>query len=305
MNNILLYLTTVLIWGTTWYAIKLQLTEVPIEWSLVFRFALAAALLFAYCLATGRKLKFPLSDHKTFITLGFFLFSVNYYCSYRGVELLTSGLVAVVFSTLSIMNILNAAIFLKRPLEPRVLGAALIGMGGIGLIFLPELESFSLSDGTIIGIGVTLFGTWMASLGNIVVASEKARALPLIRLNAWGMFYGVIFITAYTLATGVPFAFDTSATYLGALAYLSVFGTIVAFLCFLTLIKRIGAERAGYNAIGWPVVALLISTVLEGYQWTTPALAGLVMVLGGNVLVLRLKAQTTPQAEASAAEEPV
>lgn len=302
MKNIILYLTTVVIWGTTWYAIKLQLTEVPIEWSLVFRFALATSLLFAYCLATGRKLKFPLSDHKTFITLGFFLFSVNYYCSYRGVEFLTSGLVAVVFSTLAIMNILNAAIFLKRPLDPRVLGAAVIGMGGIGLIFWPELETFSLADGTIIGIGITLFGTWMASLGQIVVASERAKALPLVRLNAWGMFYGVVFITAYTLATGVPFAFDTSPVYLGSLAYLAVFGTIVAFLCFLSLIKSIGAERAGYNAIGWPVVALLISTVLEGYEWTTPALAGLVMVLGGNVLVLRLKAQSVPQTEATPAE---
>lgn len=302
MNNILLYLTTVLIWGTTWYGIKMQLTGVPIEWSLIFRFGLATALLFAYCLVTRRKLKFPLSDHKTFITLGFFLFSVNYYCSYRGVEFLTSGLVAVVFSTLSIMNILNAAIFLKRPLEPRILAASLIGLGGIGLIFWPELETVSLSDATIIGVGVTLFGTWMASLGQIVVASERARALPLIRLNAWGMLYGVIFITAYTLASGVPFAFDTSPGYLGALVYLSVFGTIVAFLCFLALIKNIGAERAGYNAIGWPVVALLISTVLEGYQWTTPALAGMVMVLGGNILVLQLKARGAPQAEVTPAE---
>ena len=91
-------------------------------------------------------------------------------------------------------------------------------------------------------------------MGQIVVASEKAKALPLIRLNAWGMLYGVIFITAYTLATGVPFAFDTSPSYLGALAYLAIFGTIIAFLCFLELITRIGAERAGYNAIGWPVV---------------------------------------------------
>lgn len=302
MTNIVLYLTTVLIWGTTWYGIKMQLTGVPIEWSLVFRFGLATALLFAYCLVTGRKLKFPLADHKIFITLGFFLFSVNYYFSYRGVEFLPSGLVAVVFSTLSIMNILNAAIFLRNPLDPRVLGGALIGLGGIGLIFWPEIESFSLADGTIIGVGITLFGTWVASIGNITAARERAKALPLIRLNAWGMLYGVIFITTYTLATGVPFAFDTSPAYLGSLVYLAVFGTIVAFLCFLELIKRIGPERAGYNAIGWPVVALLISTVLEDFQWTALSLVGLVMVLGGNILVLRLKSRAVPETKAAPAE---
>ena len=302
MTNIILYLTTVLIWGTTWYGIKMQLTGVPIEWSLVFRFGLATALLFAYCLITGRKLKFPWEDHKIFIMLGFFLFSVNYYFSYRGVEFLTSGLVAVVFSTLSIMNILNATIFLKNPLDPRVLGAALIGLGGIGLIFWPELESFSLTDDTIVGVGIALFGTWVASIGQTTAARERAKALPLIRLNAWGMLYGVIFLTSYTVVSGVPFAFDTSPAYLGSLVYLAVFGTIVAFLCLLALIKRIGAARAGYNAIGWPVVALLISTFMEGYQWTPPALAGLAMVLGGNVLVLRLKARVTPQTEAAAAE---
>lgn len=302
MKNILLYLTTVLIWGTTWYGIKMQLTGVPIEWSLVFRFGLATALLFAYCLITGRKLKFPLADHKIFITLGFFMFSLNYYFSYRGVELLTSGLVAVVFSTLAIMNILNAAIFLKRPLDRQVLAASLVGLGGIGLIFWPELESFSLTDGAIIGVGMALLGTWIASIGNITAAREKAKALPLIRLNAWGMFYGVMFITSYTLAAGIPFAFDTSPGYLGSLAYLAVFGTIVAFLCFLALIKRIGPERAGYNAIGWPVVALLISTLLEDYQWTAPALAGLAMVLGGNILVLQLKARAAPRAQATPAE---
>jgi drug/metabolite transporter (DMT)-like permease len=295
MTNIILYLTTVLIWGTTWYGIKLQLTGVPIEWSLVYRFGLATGLLFAFCLLTGRRLRFPVSDHKLFITLGLFLFSVNYYLSYRGVEFLTSGLVAVVFSTLSIMNILNAAVFLKRPLEPRVLAASLMGLSGIALIFWPELEFFSLADGTLVGLGLALLGTWLASIGNITAATDQAKALPLVQLNAWGMFYGMLLITSYTLTTGVPFAFDRSIAYLGSLIYLAVFGTIVAFLCFLRLIARIGAERAGYNAIGWPVVALLISTALEGYHWTAPALAGLLMVLGGNVMVLRLRAQGHPE----------
>lgn len=293
MKNVLLYLTAVLIWGTTWYAITFQLTGVPIEWSLVYRFALAAIGLMAFCLATGRKLKFSFKTHLIFLGLGFFLFSSNYYFSYLGIVYITSGLVAVVFSTLPLMNIFNGAVFLKRTLEWPIAVASLVGIGGIALVFWPELSSNANNEAAAAGMVIVLIATYLASVGNTIAGAKGSSDLPVLSMNAWGMLYGTGFLLLYSLTQGEPASFDTSTAYLASLAYLAFFGTIVAFTSYLELIKRIGAERAGYISVAFPVVALAISTVFEGYQWTLPAALGMVVVLGGNVYILRMKQKKT------------
>jgi len=287
LKNILLYLTAVLIWGTTWFAITFQLGTVPIEWSLVSRFALAATILFAICLATGRSLKFPRRAHLVFFGLGVFLFSTNYYFSYLGVAFITSGLVAVVFSTLPLMNILNSRVFLKRKLEMEVVIASVIGIGGIVLVFWPELGNSN--DRSLAGIAIALIATYLASVGNIIAGTKPAAKLAMLPMNAWGMLYGTGFLTLYSIFNGNPPAFDSTPAYVWSLIYLSIFGTIIAFTSFLELIRRIGPERAGYISVAFPIVALTISTFFEGYQWTLHAVLGMVLVLGGNYFILRTK----------------
>jgi drug/metabolite transporter (DMT)-like permease len=289
MLNVFLFSATVLIWGTTWYAITFQLGEVALEWSLVYRFAAAAIILFVFCLVTKRPLRFTWRHHRVFAALGLLLFSFNYYFSYVAVEHLTSGLVAVVFSLLAIMNIFNGAIFLKRPLEWRMIVVSLVGLFGLALIFWPDLKSFSLGSAAMIGLGTAFLATWSASLGATVAASKAARPLPLIPTNAWGIFYGLILLTVFAASSGIRPGFDTSTPYLISLAFLALFGTVIAFSLYLLLLARAGLERAGYIAVAFPVVALIISSIFEGYQWTLLSLTGVVLVLGGNVVVLRTK----------------
>ncbi len=294
MLNAVLFLSTVLIWGSTWFAITFQLGEVPLEWSIVYRFFASASIMFVFCLLTKRPLRFSWRQHRVFAGLGLFLFSTNYYFTYVAIEYLTSGLVAVVFSLLALMNIFNGALFLKRPLEWRMVAVSLVGLFGLALIFWPDLKSFSFGSLAMIGLGTAILATWSASLGSTVAASKAAQPLPLIPTNAWGMLYGTILLTIFTVASGIEPGFDTSASYLISLAYLAVFGTVIAFSCFLMLLGRVGLERAGYIAVAFPVVALIISTIFEGYQWTLLSLTGLVIVLGGNVVVLRTRVRATP-----------
>ena len=94
--------------------------------------------------------------------------------------------------------------------------------------------------------------------------------------------------------------FDGSTRYLLSLLYLALFGSVFAFVAYLTLLQRIGASRSGYTAAAIPVLAMLTSTVFEGYRWTAPAVVGLLLVLAGNVLVLRAKERKAGGAPARA-----
>jgi len=295
VRDILLYLVAVLIWGTTWFAITFQLGVVAIEWSLVYRFALATVLLFAICLVTGRELKFPRRGHLVFLGLGVFLFSSNYYFSYLGVAYITSGLVAVVFSTLPLMNIFNGRVFLKRRLEPAIVVASLVGISGIALMFWPELDAGAGNDNALLGMVIVLIATYLASIGNIIAGARSASKLPVLSMSAWGMLYGTGFLTLASLLNDNPVAFETTKPYIISLVYLSLFGTVIAFTSYLALIKRIGPERAGYISVAFPIVALAISTFFEGYQWSILAVLGMVLVLGGNVYILRTRQKKVEQ----------
>ena len=135
MRTIIAYILVVLIWGSTWYAIELQLGNVAPEWSVTYRFFLASILLFTWCIMRRRSLSFPFKTHLTLLLLGLLMFSGNYILVYTGTGYLTSGLVAVAFSTLTILNILNARIFLKIPVERSILLGALLGISGLLMIF--------------------------------------------------------------------------------------------------------------------------------------------------------------------------
>ena len=288
MSNSALYIVTVLIWGSTWIGIGYQLGEVSPLVSIAHRFMLSTVLIFAYLwLRRPADMHLAWRDHGFVALQGMFLFCLNYTFIYNAAGQLTSGLVAVVFSTMVFFNVINGAIFLGKPVSKDVLVGGSIGLLGMLGLFWPELQTLSLSDEIIQGLLMCLAGTFLASLGNIVASRNSARQLPVLTCNAWGMLYGAVTLYLAALLLGQPIAFDWRPSYLVSLAYLSIFGSVIAFWAYLSLVANIGADRAAYTGLLFPVVALLISTVFEGYQWSLVAAAGLALVLLGNGLVMR------------------
>lgn len=290
MHSVSLYLATVLIWGSTWFAIKFQLGVVEPEVSLVYRFALASIILLLFCLLSRRNLRFSLAQHGFIALQGLFLFSSNYLVFYWATSLLTSGIVALLFSTVILMNIINSSIFLRAPVRPQVVVGAFIGIAGIATIFWSEVSSVEHSSDSWRGLWMCLLATFFASIGNILSARNQHNKIPVVQTNAWGMAYGAMIMLLYALIGGVSFDFENTLSYGLSLAYLSVFGSIFAFGSYLTLIGRIGADKTAYAAVLFPVIALGLSTVYESYLWTLGAFGGFVLVLVGNYVVLRAKA---------------
>lgn len=285
--NAALYLLTVLIWGTTWIALKMQLGVVPIPWSIAYRFALAAAVLFAWLALRGRLAR-PRGRAMLLVAgQGVFLFCLNFICFLHASRYIASGLVAVLFSTATVWNALNARVFLKRALSGRVLAGGALGLAGLVALFWPEIARQDASAATLTGLGLGLAGTLSFSAGNMLSARLQAGGHAPPVTNAWGMLIGAAILTAGCAMAGLPWAFDPGARYVGALLYLAIPGSVIGFTAYLTLVGRLGPERAAYCTVLFPVVALNISAAVEGYRWTPYALLGLVLVMAGNVLVFR------------------
>ncbi|AYF90852.1 DMT family transporter [Pseudomonas sp. JS3066] len=297
--NLSLYLLTVLIWGTTWIAIKLQMGSVAIPASIAYRFALAAAVLFALLLISRRLQKLDGRAQMICLAQGLCLFCVNFMCFYTASQWIPSGLIAVVFSTATLWNALNARIFFGQRIAPNVLGGGGLGLLGLGLLFWPELSHHTASRETFIGLGLALLGTLCFSAGNMLSSLQQKAGLKPLTTNAWGMFYGALMLAAWCLVSGTPFGMEWNTRYVGSLLYLAIPGSVIGFTAYLTLVGRMGPERAAYCTVLFPVVALNISAFVEGYQWTLPALFGLGLVMAGNVLVFR-KPKTSMPAAATA-----
>lgn len=281
-----LYVLTVLAWSASWFAISLQVGVVSPQVNLVWRFLIATVLMFVWVVASGRRLAFPPSDHLRFAALGILLFSSNFMFFYYGALYLVSGLLSVVFSLASIVNMLLATLVTGERPSGRVLAGGLAGFGGIALMFYPEVAAHGLSGSTLVGLVLCVGGTLSFCAGNLVSQSNQRRGLPIIPANAWGMLYGTIWSALLAVVFGKPFIIEPTLSYFGSLLFLAVVSTVIAFVAYLTLLGRIGAARAGYSTVMFPVLALLISTAFEGYAWTPFAIVGLALVALGNVLVI-------------------
>jgi len=292
MNAAGLYLVTVLIWGSSWFAITFQIGVVDEAVSVFYRFFLAAVILLVFCLGTGRRLKFSATEHGFIALQGLCLFCLNYVLIYYGTAYISSGVVAVIFSTLAICNIFNGAVFLKRSVKPAVLMGAILGLVGIALVFGHELSQARATTGTADlwkGFLFVLIAAYSASLGNILSARNQQQGLPVLQTNAFGTLYGSLLMLVYAMLLGAEFLIEWSVPFTFSLIYLSVFGTIFAFGAYLSLVGRIGADKAAYATVLFPLVALLISTVFENFEWTRLSLVGVALVIAGNILVVGLK----------------
>lgn len=297
--NIFLYLLTVLIWGTTWIAITFQLGVVPAPVSIAYRFWLAAAVLMAFLLISRKPWWPPRQAWPYLFAQGIALFCLNFLCFYYASQWVTSGLEAVVFSTAPLWNAINGRIFLGRPIRRQVMLGALLGLGGIVLLFAPQMAGHWNDSKVLFGLALTLAGTLCFSCGNLLSSRMQSLGLTPWLTNTWAMLIGSTTLGVAALALGMPFALDPSPRYLGALLYLAIPGSVIGFTAYLLLVGRIGPDRAAYSTVLFPIVALTISTIYEGYHWTPQALGGLALVLAGNLLAFLPLAPRTKVMEAA------
>ena len=285
--NLFLYVLTVLIWGTTWIALKLQLGVVAIPVSIVYRFGLAALVLFAVLLLSRKLQMMNKRGHLICLAQGLCLFCVNFMCFLTASQWVPTGLIAVVFSTATLWNALNARVFFKQKIARNVIAGGALGLLGLALLFWPELSGHTATPQTLLGLGLALIGTMCFSAGNMLSSLQQKAGLKPLTTNAWGMLYGAGMLAVYCAFNGIPFDMEWNTRYIGSLLYLVIPGSVIGFTAYLTLVGRMGPERAAYCTVLFPLVALNVSAFVEGYQWTAPALAGLVLVMLGNVLVFR------------------
>lgn len=278
-----------LIWGCTWQVIRTQLGEVPPSWSVTWRFLLAGLTLTAWCLATGRTLAIGRRGHAFALTAGVFQFAINFNLVYRAEQHIASGLVALLFALLLVPNALFGRLFLDHRLSGRfVLGSAM-GIAGVALLFAPDFSAGGADPDTLLGIGLATGAVLSASFANIMQASRQGQALPLEGTLAMSMLYGTALNAAIAWTLAGPPAIGTSPAYLFGLAYLGLAASAVAFILYFRLIRSVGPAAAAYTGIIIPVLAMALSTLLEGYRWTPPAIAGAVLAIAGMIVALRTR----------------
>ena len=268
-----LYAVVIFAWGFSWIAMHYQVGVVAPEVSVVWRFLLAAPIMFALAWARGERLRFAPRDHLALLGLGIALFCANFALFYYGAKWITSGLLAVIFSLASVINVW--------------LGAFVLGFCGVAAMFYPQIAGTQLDPKVLIGLALCSGGTVSFCFGNMISARLQRRKVPVFAGSAWGMLYGTATLALFAALRGQPFIIEPTFPYLAGLFYLALIASVLAFACYLTLLGRIGVDRAAYVTVMLPVVALAVSTVLEGYRWTIPAGLGLAAVLAGNLLVLR------------------
>jgi drug/metabolite transporter (DMT)-like permease len=286
MNNVSLYLASVLIWGSTWLVITFQFGKVAPEVSVFYRFAIATSIMLLFCVARGLSLRYTKREHFYIALQGMFNFAPNYVMIYHAEQFVSSGLVALVFSAMIPINIIGSRIFFGDAITRNVFAGAALGLVGIGLVFMPELAQLSANKNAALGLFLSFAGAAFASAGNLFAVRNYRAGLPVVQCNTLGMFYGTLAIGLLSLAMGHTFNFDTSPKYVVSLIYLSLFGTVFAFGAYMTLMKRIGAGRASYVAVLVPVVALLLSTFFEHFVWHISTVIGVALCIAGNALIL-------------------
>jgi len=293
--NAILYFIVLLAWGSSWFAISFQLGDVAPQVSIAWRFLLASFMLFIWCYARGLKLSFSWRAHSSWLLLGFFLFCVNYICAYFGTFYLASGLVCLIFSTLTLFTVFNGFIFFKKPIRLPILFGAIVGILGLSIIFSNEISNtdWSLESGIVKGFLWMLLATFFASIGMLLSGQMQARKMPLVQSNAFSMLYGSLIIVTYVGFSDISFSFSTSYSYVISLIYLAIVASVIGFGVYLKLVGNIGADKASYVNIFTPTIALFLSTLFENYQWSWTGLVGVALIIIGNIIVLYTKPVTS------------
>ena len=284
--ELLLYSMVVFGWSTSWLPLKWQLGVVAPEVSLLWRFVIAATVMFVISIYLRQSLMFHWRTHLRLALLGLCIFSTNFAFFYHGGKGVASGLLAVVFSSASLVNVVMTAVLGRS--RPRIahLLAAMVGLTGVVCLFWPELQ---LSNTALTSLALCLIGTLFFCTGNMVSAACQKRGIPIFASASWGMLYGACYLALFSFISNHEFIIEPTAKYVLGLVWLALVSSVMTFAAYLSLIGRIGPSRAGYATVIFPVFALLISTVFESYTWSSLAFIGLGLVICGNVIMLRAR----------------
>jgi drug/metabolite transporter (DMT)-like permease len=281
------FIIATIIWGTTWIVIRDQLGPVPPTWSIVYRFGAGALAMFIYAALTKSPFQIGRQGHVFAAIFGFAQFVLNFNFVYRAEAFITSGLVAVLFAMLLVPNALLGRVFLKQPLSGRFLLGSLVAVIGVGMLIAQEIRADTASaSATLLGVVFTLLGVLSASVANIMQGTVRGKALPMASTLAWGMLWGTGMnaVLAFAL-TGAP-VMEWTPAYIGGVIYLGVFASAIAFTCYFSVIRSVGPARAAYSSVLTPILAMIISTVVEDYRWSWLAAAGGVVALAGLLIAL-------------------
>ncbi|HVK81589.1 MAG TPA: EamA family transporter [Verrucomicrobiae bacterium] len=278
-----------LAWGTTWFAITLQLGVVDPVISITYRFALAAVLLFAWCALRREPITLNRAQHLAAFGVGFFTFVLNYVLVYWAEERVASAVVAVLFASLAFFNLIAFRVAFGQRASLLAWGAASLGILGVALLSWEELASARMGEAALIGLALTFGGVLASAAGNIYARRGEIAGAGVATFTAWSMSYGVAVLALFALVTGRAWTFDPSWGYVLSLLHLAIAGSVVAFLLYFGLARRRGYATAAYISALTPPVAMTVSTLFEGKSWGVLALGGVVLVLLGQVLLLRAK----------------
>lgn len=276
-----------LIWGTTWYAITFQLGLVDPLVSVVWRFAIASALLFLGCLLTGRPVRLTRGQHLAAFGQGAMAFGLSYACVYSAEERVTSGVVAVAFASMALMNLILFRVVVGQRAASRLwLGA---GLGALGILVLTAGELFGarLGDQARLGVALALLASVASTIGNYFAWRGQSQGALVLPSTAWAMAYGSGLLVVIGMITGVEWRFEPTVAYVGSLLYLAVFGSVIAFALYFSLARSRGFTLASYISALTPLIAMLVSVAFEGARFGWPAAAGLGLVVVGQVLIVR------------------
>ena len=272
------------IWGSTWIVIRDQLGTVPAQWSITYRFIIAALAMAAITRFKGQSLRLPLGGIVAAAILGVLQFVINFNAVYFAEHHITSGLVATVFALLLLPNSLLAWAFLGQRPTSRFAWSSLLAIAGIVLLFTHELrENPARTDAILIGIALTIAGMLGASAANVFQAREEVQRYPLFAILTWAMALGALFDGIIAITFAGPPVIESRPGYWLGLVYLAVFASALAFSLYLPVVRKIGPGRAAYSSAIVPIIAMGFSTWIEDYRWTALTIAGAVLALGGMV----------------------
>lgn len=293
MYNLSLYLLTIAIWGSTWIMARFQVESTSALQSVFFRYAIAALLLQGLISATRARNRHSLYIHWQFFLMGSFLFCWNYVLFYMATSWgLTTGLIALIFSLIITMNMANNAIFFgERPERSTLIGAA-VGLVGISVVFAPDIAALQ-GQGKLPAILLCVAATYLASLGNMMSKTLQRQGVSVTGSNGWGMTYGALTLLVFVMLFDRPVHFPTTLPFLSSLAFLAIFGSVIGFWSYLTLLGRVGADKAAYAMIVFPIWALMISWMFEGFEWTPIKITGVGIILIGNLFIIGRKPALT------------
>ncbi|MBS0295606.1 MAG: EamA family transporter [Proteobacteria bacterium] len=276
-----------LIWGTTWFAITWQLGSVAPVVSVVYRFGLAAALLFGWCLVSRRSMRMSLRQHLIVATQGLFVFGLNYALVYLSEERIASAVAAVAFAGLAFFNVVLFRVTLGQKAPPAVWIAALLGLAGVGVVSWAELQRTHMDARAWAGLGFAGAAVCAAAVGNYFSHKAQEAGTKLTAGTAWAMAYGTAFLVIAALVSGSRWTFQWTVPYVASLLYLSLFGSVTAFVLYFALAKRRGYTFASYISAVTPLLAMVVSMVFEHARWGWEAFAGIALVVTGQVLMIR------------------